>query len=93
MDWDGVGTFALFLASGAVGISLVMLRAYKLKLEARLERERLRRQSGADSEELMDKLEALEATVDRLTDRVDFTERLIGSGEQASAGTEGGPAD
>lgn len=32
VDWDGVGTFALFLSSGAVGLGFIALRAYKAKL-------------------------------------------------------------
>ena len=82
MDWDGVGTFAMFLASGAVGVSVAMLKAYKAKLAANLERERIRAHRGEDGVEVMEKLQALESQVGRLADRVDFTERLLESGDE-----------
>lgn len=82
MDWDGVGTFAMFLASGAVGVSIAMLKAYKAKLAANLERERIRAHSGEDAAEVLDKLATLESQMGRLSDRVDFTERLLGSGSE-----------
>ena len=82
MDWDGVGTFALFLATGAVGISVVMLKAYGLKLRAKLEREQLRQHGAADSQELLEKVESLQTEVGRLTERLDFTEKLLNSGEK-----------
>lgn len=88
MDWDGVGTFALFLASGAVGISVVMLKAYGLKLKAKLEQERLRSHEASDSAELLEKVDALEAELNRLTDRVDFTEKLLGSGKPGATAAE-----
>lgn len=87
MDWDGIGTFALFLSSGAVGLGLIALRAYKAKLTARLERERLRHVSGP-SDELTEQLRDLETQVSRLAERVDFTERLLGSGQQEPAESE-----
>lgn len=80
MDWDGVGTFALFLASGAVGISVVMLKAYKLKVQARLEQERLRRHNDQDTEELLERVDSMQAQISSLTARVDFNERLLESG-------------
>lgn len=88
MDWDGVGTFALFIASGAVGVSLALLRAYKAKLQAGLERERLRAQRGGDAAELTEKVAHLEAQVGRLTDRLDFTERLLQRGDAVPSGKE-----
>ena len=42
MDWDGIGAFALFFSSGAVGLGLIALRAYKAKLASKLDWERLR---------------------------------------------------
>ena len=88
MDWDGVGTFAMFLASGAVGVSIALLKAYKAKLAANLERERIRAHRGEDAADVLDKLNALESQVGRLADRVDFTERLLGSGDGAEVGTK-----
>ena len=43
MDWDGTGTFALFLSSGAVGVGIILLRAYKARLAAKLGWARLER--------------------------------------------------
>ena len=86
MDWDGVGTFALFISSGAVGVALVALYAYKAKLASKLEWARLTQQRETpevDAERIHD----LEVQVQRLTERVDFTEKLIGDGREASGTT------
>ena len=87
MDWDGVGTFALFIASGGVGVFLVLLRAYKMKLAAKLDLERLRR-SSTPSDEVLEQIRDLETKVHRLTDRVDFAERLLGDGDSEASDTE-----
>ena len=87
MDWDGVGTFALFLASGAVGVGLIALRAYKAKLAAKLDWERLRR-SITPPDEVLEQIRDLETKVHRLTDRVDFAERLLGDGHSEPSDTE-----
>ena len=79
MDWDGVGTFALFLASGAVGVGLIALRAYKAQLAAKLDSERLRR-SSTPPDEVLEQIRELETKVERLTDRADFADRLLGEG-------------
>ena len=79
MDWDGIGTFALFLSSGAIGLGLIVLRAYKAKLASKLEWERLRR-SDTRSDEVIEQIQDLEGQVHRLTERIDFTERLVGDG-------------
>ena len=83
MDWDGVGTFALFLSTGAVGVGLIALRAYKAKLASKLEWARLTQSREApevDSERLRD----LEVQVERLAERVDFTEKLLGDGQESA---------
>ncbi len=87
MDWDGVGTFALFLASGAVGVAIVALRAYKAKLAARLESQRIQA-AESTPHELADQVRDLEAEVRRLTERVDFSEKLI-TGRTAPAADSG----
>ncbi|MDH3223086.1 MAG: hypothetical protein OEO23_05170 [Gemmatimonadota bacterium] len=87
MDWDGVGTFALFIASGAVGVTLAFVRAYKAKLAAGLERERIRAARGEESGELRERLATVETQLDRLHERLDFTERLLGSDDRAASGT------
>ncbi len=75
MDWDGVGTFALFLSSGAIGVGLILLRAYHLKLKARIEEARINAISD-------DTIEELRQEMHRLSERVDFTERLLARGRQ-----------
>ncbi|MDX1395225.1 MAG: hypothetical protein R3195_12585 [Gemmatimonadota bacterium] len=84
MDWDGVGTFAMFFASGAVGVGVIMLRAYKARLEASLEKTRIEAESRRP--ELDDgRLDELENQVRRLTERLEFNEKLL---ERGSAPTD-----
>ena len=79
MDWDGIGTFALFLGSGAVGVGVIFLRAYQARLAAKLEQARL--EHAADGPTLdLEHLHDLEQKVARLTERVDFNEKLLGDG-------------
>jgi hypothetical protein len=87
MDWDGIGTAAMFMASGGFGVAVVMLRAYQAKLSSKLESERIRRSSTGTDEALVEQIRDLESQVNRLTERVDFTERLIGKGKPGSATT------
>ena len=83
MDWDGVGTFALFLSSGAVGLGIIALRAYKAKLASKLEWARLERASDA-AEDAQEQIREIENEVRQLRDRVEFTERLISGGTTAA---------
>ena len=87
MDWDGIGTFAMFLATGAVGLSIVGLKAYKARLTSKLEWARLERAEDAPEQVAM-QLRELEDQVERLTERVDFTEKLLDSGAR---GAQDGP--
>ena len=87
MDWDGIGTWALFFSSGAVGVGLIALNAYKAKLASKLEWERLRRSAGP-GDEVVEQIQDLEAKVQRLTERADFTERLVGDGRSEQSDTE-----
>ena len=87
MDWDGIGTWALFFSSGAVGVCLIALNAYKAKLASKLEWERLRRSAGP-GDEVVEQIQDLEAKVQRLTERADFTERLVGDGRSEQSDTE-----
>ena len=93
MDWDGVGTFALFISSGAIGVGLIMLRAYKAKLAAKLEWARLER-SGDAPDYAQEQIRDLEDQVRRLSERVEFNERLLtreapSGAEDATGGREG----
>ena len=88
MDWDGVGTFALFISSGVIGVALVALRAYKARLESKLEVERIRSGAAASVDHQVDgQIHDLEVQVRRLTERVDFSERLL-SDRHATPKTE-----
>ena len=79
MDWDGIGTFALFISSGAIGVGIIALRAYKAKLASKLEWARLQRSDDAPDHAL-EQIRELEQQVHSLTERVDFTEKLLGDG-------------
>lgn len=88
VDWDGIGTFALFLSTGGVGMGIIALRAYQAKLAARIEFERIRR-SNERPGDVTDQLQELEARVHQLTERADFTERLLeGRSAEPSDGGE-----
>ena len=87
MDWDGIGTFAMFIGTGGVGVFLILLQAYKMKLAAKLDLERLRH-SSTTSDEVIEQIRDLETKVHRLTERVDFAERLLGDGHSEPSETE-----
>ncbi|HEX9729748.1 MAG TPA: hypothetical protein VGA37_14700 [Gemmatimonadales bacterium] len=84
MDFDGIGTMALFLSTGAVGVCLVFLAGYRMKLKADIERARLGGHSADDVGELRAELESTLAhqtrQIDELHERLDFTERLLTRG-------------
>jgi len=86
VDWDSLGAFALFMSGGAIGVGVIFLRVYSLKLKSVLERERIRAGANA-SDETAEQLQILTDQVERLSERMDFTERLLSPGEQA--GQEG----
>jgi len=87
VDWDGIGTAAFFLASGTLGVGLTLLKAYSLNLKAKIEQERIR--AGAHgNDEVLEELQILTTQVQRLSERVDFTEKLVGSGQQPAASEE-----
>ena len=79
VDWDGIGTFALFLSSGAIGVGIIMLRAYKARLAAKLEWARLERAEGRP-DDAQEQIRDLEEQVRRLSERVEFNERLLAGG-------------
>ncbi len=90
MDWDGIGTAALFLGTGGIGVAMIALRAYKARLASRLEWKRLRRSNPLSDEDL-EQIRDLKTKVRRLSERVEFTERLLGKGH--SEGKAGGSAE
>ena len=86
MDWDGVGTFALFLSMGGVSLGLMVLAGFRMKLKQRLEMQRLEGGSQDEieqlREELHDALEQQHAQITDLQERLDFTERLLTKGKE-----------
>jgi Mg2+ and Co2+ transporter CorA len=70
----------MFLASGAVGVGIVALKAYKAKLASKLEFARLEKYREAPDDEVQEQIRDLEDQVQRLTERLDFTEKLLSSG-------------
>ena len=87
MDWDGIGTAAFFLASGGTVASLALLKAYSLSLKAKIEQERIRA-AAHGNDEILEELQTLTTQVHRLSERVDFTEKLVGSGQKPAAPAE-----
>ncbi len=87
MDWDGIGTFALFLSSGAIGVGVILLRAYKARLDAKLEAARIEH-SGGDPDYAQEQIRDLEVQVKRLTERVEFSEKLLESGQGTDRGEQ-----
>jgi hypothetical protein len=79
VDWDGVGTFALFLSSGAVGLGVIALRAYKARLANRLEVARIEAAGNGPDLDL-EQISDLEMKVARLSERLEFNEKLLEEG-------------
>ena len=84
MDWDGVGTFALFISSGAIGIGVIALKAYKAKLDSKLEWAKLRRVEESMTHDTAEHLERLEQQIQRLSERLDFNENLLSDGSDST---------
>jgi hypothetical protein len=76
VDWDGIGTFALFISSGAIGLGIIALKGYQARLASKLEWARLERgQDGRD--DTAERLQELEEQVRNITERVEFTDQLL----------------
>ncbi len=90
MDMDGIGTCALFLSSGVIGVGLIWLAAYRMKLKAGLELAKLDGSSDNAVEELRqethDLLAQQASQLDDLHERLDFTERLLSQGSKGDPG-------
>ena len=78
MDWDGIGTFAMFLSTGAVGLGVVALRAYKARLTAKVEVARIEADPGPNLD--LEQIHDLEVKLARLSERLDFNEKLLSDG-------------
>jgi hypothetical protein len=92
VEWDAIGTFALFFSAGAVGVAWTILAGYRSRLKANLEIERMRHQSGEGVEELRQEMHELlaqqAAQLDDLAERIDFAERLLTKGNQSDRQSE-----
>ena len=86
MDFDTPGAFALFLSLGAIGIGLIRLAAYKMKLNAETDRKRIESDLPGSvedfREEVQDALAQQAAQMDDLNERLDFAERLLTKGNR-----------
>ena len=82
MDWDGIGTAAMFLSSGVIAVSLSLLGAYRSRLASKIEMMRLQREGAAPDDHVQEQIRDLEDQVQRLTERLDFTEKLLASGSK-----------
>lgn len=87
MEWDAIGTFAMFLAQGAVGVGVLVLLGYRMKLKSQLEQERLKQTTAGAADELRRAMHELlaqqQSQLDELHERLDFTERMLTSGRPA----------
>ena len=92
MDMDGIGTFALFFSSGAIGLGWISFLAYRAKLKAETDRLRLGGASSDAVDELRQEMHDLVAQqsgqLDDLHERLDFTERLLAKGKGQDPGAK-----
>jgi len=83
VDSGAIAVIALFAISGLVGAGVITLNAYKAKLASKLEWARL--QAAEDvPEQTLEQIHDLQEQVERLTERVDFTEKLLDSGPEGA---------
>jgi len=91
MDWEIIAPMivavVLILTAGGV----LILRPIAKRLSELLELYARDRQSGIQSDvsQMRDLLETMNARLELLEDRQDFTERLLGSGEKGGKGSPG----
>jgi hypothetical protein len=74
----------MFISSGAVGIGIVVLAGYRMKLKAELDKLHLGAGSSEAIEELREEFRQTvarqSAEIDEMSERLDFTERLLTQG-------------
>ena len=80
MPSDIIATIVFFAISGVVGAGVIGLYAYKMKLASKLEWARLHAAEDVP-EQTLEQIHDLQDQVERLTERVDFTEKLLDSGQ------------
>ena len=78
MDFGPIIALVSIGLGGFLGLGGLLLGAYKVKLDA--ERKRAELAAGAADQWAVARIEELEDQVERLTERVEFTDKLLGSG-------------
>jgi hypothetical protein len=84
MDMGALIALVSIAIAGALGLGGLLLGAYKVRLDA--ERERAELEPGGGDPRTLARIEELELQVERLTERADFTEKLLGSGRPDDRG-------
>lgn len=78
MNIGAVIALVSIVLGALLGLGGLLLGAYKVRLDAQVERSQMGA-VGMDRRAL-ERIEELEAQVERLTERADFTDKLLGSG-------------
>ena len=81
MPADIIATIVFFAISGIVGAGVIGLYAYKMRLASKLEWARLHAAEDVP-EQSLEQIRDLEEQIQRLTERVDFTEKLLDAGPE-----------
>ncbi len=81
MPSDIIATIVFFAISGVVGAGVITLYAYKAKLASKLEWARLHAAEDVP-EQALGQIQDLEERLERLTERVDFNEKLLDAGRK-----------
>ncbi len=78
MDVGAIIALVAILTGGLLGLGGLLLGAYKVRLDAQRERDEIAA-AGLDRR-VMARIDELETQVERLNERADFTDKLLGSG-------------
>ncbi len=81
MDSEAIAVITLFITSGLIGAGVITLYAYKARLASKLEWARLHAAEDVP-EQTLEQIRDLEEQIQRLTERVDFTEKLLDAGPE-----------
>lgn len=87
MDWEMMAPMLVAIVAILTGGGVLILRPISKRMAELLELYARDKQSGVQSEvgQMRDLLETMNARLQLMEDRQDFTERLIASGEKPSA--------
>jgi threonine dehydrogenase-like Zn-dependent dehydrogenase len=78
---DIIAIIVFFAISGIVGAGVIGLLAYKMRLASKLEWARVHAAEDVP-EQTLEQIQDLQEQVERLTERVDFTEKLLDAGPE-----------